>query len=81
MEAFKKHEFNEIPKREYAGSDNSDEVLIDLSGDGEKFVMGYYSFEWRSWFKADNADIVDNQNMTWMYLPMAKYNKATVIHI
>lgn len=64
---------DELPKRD-AESGDSDMVLIDLEGDREEFIIGYYDFIEKDWFGTDGDGILVDKSMRWMYLPLAKYD-------
>lgn len=56
----------------------SDEVLIDLDGKRENFVVGCWHFshgKLEGWWRVPefHESSLDEKNMRWSYLPLAKY--------
>lgn len=64
-----------IPER-YPNKKISDCVLIDLEGNRTEFIIGHYDFPNENWTETATGDnILVDENMRWMYLPLAKYDK------
>lgn len=62
-----------FPKKD-GDSGESDRVLIDLEGDRTEFIIGYYDFIEKDWWDDNGGGIIVDENMRWMYLPLAKYD-------
>jgi hypothetical protein len=62
------------PREADKESDSSDDVLIDVDGNRETFVIGWYDYDTKEWSNRDQHPM-DLENMKWSYLPFVKYEK------
>jgi hypothetical protein len=62
------------PKEE--GEDYSVDVLVDLNGNREHFIIGHYDYQEKKWYFHGDDSVLELEHMRWMYLPLAKYDKV-----